>query len=122
MWVYKNKNPLGRQVNDCVIRAISLAEGRSWDDVYSELSKKAQEEGTLIDDVNFVEFYLNDRYKKMCYKKKGLKISLNDFARQFNRGVYLVTMQGHITCVINGIIYDIWDCGLKEIWCAWKVE
>ena len=37
MWRYLNKNPLARDTNDCVIRSISCAENRSWDDVYLEL-------------------------------------------------------------------------------------
>jgi len=31
MFKYYNANPLGRHVNDCSVRAISLATERTWD-------------------------------------------------------------------------------------------
>ena len=63
MWKYYNANPEHNNVNDCVVRAISKAEGKSWDKTYQELSKIAQYEGILLDDVDFVEEYLDKRYK-----------------------------------------------------------
>jgi hypothetical protein len=41
MYRYLNMNPRGRNVNDCTVRAISLATNRSWDEVYRELSHYA---------------------------------------------------------------------------------
>lgn len=122
MWVYHNQNPAQRQVNDCVIRAISLAEDRSWDEVYYELSQIAQRECIILDDVDFVEPYLNKKYDKVCYRCKDCKLTLEEFARLNPTGVFLVTMKGHITCVVDGDIYDTWDCTDRFIWCAWKVE
>lgn len=122
MWQYHNRNPLKREVNDCVIRAISLAQNRSWNEVYDELSEYAKEQGTLLDDVTFVEPYLNERYSKECYRCKSCKLTLKDFAYTHKKGIYLVTMKGHITCVIDGVLYDTWDCSHRNIWCAWKVE
>lgn len=122
MIVYHNQNPLGRRVNDCVVRAISFATKRSWDNIYEELSEIAREQGTLLDDSNFVEHYLNERYEKICYKCIGCNITLREFVNEHRKGTYLVTMRNHITCVKNGNIVDTWDCSDKKIWCAWNVE
>ena len=62
---FYNANARGNFVNDCVIRSISVAEGKSWDETYKELSIIAQHEGILLDDVNFVENYLDKRYKRV---------------------------------------------------------
>lgn len=121
MWRYLNKNPQARDVNDCVIRSISCAEGRSWDDVYDELSDLAQEQGIILDDARFVEPYLDSKYERTCYDKNGEKMTVGDFLYSHPYGTYLVTMQGHITCIKNGILYDTWDCRHKKIWCAWQV-
>lgn len=121
MYKYYNCNPAHRQVNDCVVRAISLAQNKSWDKVYSELSTLAQQSCVLLDDVSFVEPYLNERYNKTCYKINGHRISVNDFIKQNPLGTYLVTMKGHITCIIDGTIYDTWNCEDNIIWCAWEV-
>ena len=64
MYKYYNANAKGRYSNDCTVRSISLAEGKTWDETYEELSDLAQKEGILLDDVNFVEEYLDKRYKR----------------------------------------------------------
>ena len=38
MYKYYNANALGNYVNDCTIRAISVAENKSWGETYDELS------------------------------------------------------------------------------------
>lgn len=43
MYKYYNANINNNFVNDCVIRAISLAEDKSWGDTYDELSRIAKE-------------------------------------------------------------------------------
>lgn len=121
MYRYLNKNPKARDVNDCVIRSISCAENRSWDNVYDELSELAQTQGILLDDVRFVEPYLDSKYNRTCYKNDKFAMTVGEFVEANPTGIYLITMQGHITCVKEGILYDTWDCRDKLIWCAWEV-
>ena len=118
MWKYYNANVLGHSVNDCVVRAISKAQGKTWDETYEELSDIAQLEGILLDDVNFVEEYLDKRYKRTCHYSK----TVGEFAKEHKRGTYLITMEGHITVIIDGIIYDTFDCSDRRMWCAWTVK
>lgn len=114
---FYNANAYGNFVNDCVVRAISLAENKTWNETYKELSLIAQKNGIILDDVNFVEPLLDNRYRRVCYKEKYV----GDFALENPRGTYLITMKGHITCCIDGIIYDTFDCRDKIMWCAWEV-
>ena len=118
MWKYYNANVLGNSVNDCVVRAISIAENKSWDETYEELSDIAQMEGILLDDVDFVENYLDKRYKRACHYSK----TVGEFVEEHKRGTYLITMQGHITVVVEGIVYDTFDCTDRRMWCAWEVK
>ena len=118
MWKYYNANPEHNNVNDCVVRAISKAEGKSWDKTYQELSKIAQYDGILLDDVDFVEEYLDKRYKRQCHYAK----SVGEFSEEYSKGVFLITMQGHITVLIDGVIYYTFDCRPRRMWCAWKVK
>ena len=115
---FYNANVKGKFVNDCVIRAVSTAESKSWNETYKELSELAEEQGILLDDVNFVEPLLDSRYERVCHKNK----LVGDFAEEYVDGVYLVTMAGHITCIIEGTIYDTFDCRGRRMWCAWKVK
>lgn len=89
MWKYFNANTLGNAVNDCVVRAISIAEGKTWDKTYEELSDIAQSEGILLDDVNFVENYLDTRYRRACHYSK----TVGEFVEEHKKGIYLVTME-----------------------------
>ena len=118
MYKFYNANVHGNFVNDCVVRAISVAECKTWNETYTELSELAQDEGILLDDVNFVESYLNKRYKKVPHYAK----TVGEFAEEYPKGTYLVTMLGHITVIIDGVLYDIFDCRDRIMWDAWKVD
>ena len=118
MYKFHNANARGRFVNDCVVRAISVAEGKSWDESYDELSDIAQDEGNLLDDVNFVEGYLDRRYKRVPHYSR----TVGEFLEEYPKGIYLVTMPNHITVVLDGVLYDVFDCRNKTMWTAWKVN
>lgn len=118
MYKFFNANSHGNFVNDCVIRAISVAEGKTWDETYKELSTIAQKDGILLDDVNFVEDYLDDRYKRIPHLSK----TVGEVIEEFPIGTYLVTMNGHITVIIDGILYDTFDCRPRTIRCIWEVS
>ena len=94
MWKYYNANPHGNNVSDCVVRAISVAENKSWDKTYEKLSDIAQKEGILLDDVKFVEKYLDQRYKRMCHYSK----TVGEFLQEYSKGIYLITMPRSHNC------------------------
>lgn len=118
MYKFYNANAKGRFTNDCVVRAISLAENKTWDETYKELSEIAQNNGIILDDVNFVEPLLDSRYERICYDSTFV----GEFIEEHPNGTYLVTMNGHITCVKGGILYDTFDCRNRIMKCAWKVR
>ena len=117
MYKFYNANAKGRFTNDCVIRAISLAEDKTWNETYDELSEIAQRNGIILDDVQFVEPLLDSRYRRICLSEKYV----GEFIEEHPNGIYLVTMKGHITCIIDGVLYDTFDCRDRIMWCAWEV-
>lgn len=117
MFKYYNANPLKNNVSDCTTRAISLAEGESWDYTYEKLSNLARRQGQMLDSVEFIEDYLDDRYPRQCHYSK----TVGEFAREFPQGVFLVTMNGHITCIIDGCIYDTFNPSKRTMRCSWKI-
>ena len=114
---FYNANVHGKFVNDCTVRAISLAEGKTWNETYRELSKIAQNKGIILDDVNFIDPLLDSRYDRLCARNKYV----GEFAEEHKQGTFLITMNGHITCCIDGVIYDTFDCRDRKMWCAWYV-
>ena len=122
MFKFFNANPLGRRVNDCTVRAISLATNQSWDTTYRELSSYAQEVGTMPDDVIYIDGYLDRRFQKIYEKSKNdEELTVEQFAHRYPFGIYLITMRGHITCCINGCIYDTFNPKDRIVWDAYKV-
>lgn len=117
MYKSYNANVHGNFVNDCVVRAIAVAEGKTWDETYDELSELAQDDGILLDDVRFVEDYLDDRYERVPHYSK----TVGELAEEYPIGTYLVTMPGHITVILDGILYDVFDCRKRQIWSVWEV-
>ena len=83
------------------------------------LTGKAKKNGILLDDVNFVEPLLNYRYDRvMTYPDE----TVGDFVERCAYGTYLITMPNHITTVIDGVVYDTFDCRDRILWDVWKVE
>lgn len=97
MYKYYNANANGNFVNDCVIRAISVAENTSWEDTYDDLSRIAKKNGILLDDVNFVEPLLDYRYERLPVSN----ITVGEFSEMYPYGIYLITMPNHITVLKN---------------------
>lgn len=118
MYKFYNANENGNFVNDCTIRAISVAENKSWSETYDELSRIAKKNGILLDDVNFIEPLLDYRYVRV---KTYYNESVGDFIKRHPLGTYLITMNGHITVSKNGTIYDTFDCRDRILKNAWEV-
>ena len=117
MYRYYNANPYNRHIDDCVVRSISLLTGRSWDEVYDEISDIASDNRLMFDSVEFVEQYLDNRYPRECHYSK----TLEEFIDEHPKGKYAVSMDGHLTAVIDGICYDTFNPLRRVIRCVWKI-
>lgn len=118
MYKFYNANAVNRYTDDCVIRAISCATNKSWDYVYDYLSDIAQYEGTLFDKRDFVRNYLDRTYQRL-YDVNG---SVGYVSGLFPDNTLLITMNGHIVCSKNGVIYDTFDCRDREVESVWLVS
>jgi len=112
---HENPNPVGKSVGDCTVRAISLAEGMTWEDAYLGLCMKGYEMSDMPSSNDVWGSYLTDRgwqYHRLqdscpfCY-------TINDFATEHNKGTYIVATGSHVVCVRDGQYLDTWDCGEK---------
>lgn len=118
MYRHYNANPLNNNTADCTVRAISTAEEKTWDETYRKLSRLAQRQGVIFDDVTFIEDYLDKRYPRQCH----YSMTVGEFIEEFPRDCFLITMKGHITCVKDGILIDTFDCRDRKMWCCWQVK
>lgn len=115
---YLNNNAMGKIEDDCTIRAISCATGKSWDYVYEHLSDIAQAQGTMMNDRNFIIKYLDRRYERL----PRLRGTVGEVAEEYSDYIILITMNGHITCSKYGVIYDSFDPRKRKAEFAWVVR
>ena len=118
MYKFHNQNPLNLYTDDCTIRAISMAEGKTWDETYDKLSDLAQEYGTLLNNRDFIIEYLDNRYKRVPTYGK----TVGEVASMYEDHVVLITMDGHITVAKYGTIYDLFDCRKYYAEYVWIVK
>lgn len=117
MYKFSNKNPYGRYENDCTVRAISTAEGITWDAAYDKLSELAQVNRTMPDDREFIRSYLDVNYPRVPY----LPETVGEVSGMYDNNIILITMTGHITCSRFGTIEDTFDCRERIAEDAWIV-
>lgn len=118
MYKFYNENPTNRFEDDCVVRSISCATGKSWDYVYDYLSDIAQYEGTLFDKRDFVINYLDRTYQRV----PDIYGSVGEISAMFPHNTVLITMRSHIVCSKNGVVYDTFDCRDRQAEYVWIVS
>ena len=109
-------------VRDCVTRAIAIATGLDYKRVYDDLNElaKAERKGKRKKGIsNSRQGVYKDTYKKYLLSLgwkwiptmqigQGCKVHLR--ADELPKGTLIVSVSKHLTCVVNGVIYDTYDC------------
>lgn len=111
MWRKYNPNPKGKAVGDCTVRAISMALGKPWNDVYCDLCEVGLNLcdmpsanavwGAYLRENGFQRFSLPNTCPD-CY-------TVEEFCREHPSGIYVLALSGHVVCVRNGDVFDSWD-------------
>lgn len=81
-----------------------MLHGKSWDNVYENISDIAQSQGAMMNDGRFVVDYLDRRYKRA-----PVEYTVGETSNAYPKNIVLITMRGHITCSKYGEIYDSFD-------------
>ncbi len=112
-YIYANPNPKNKIVDDCVIRALSLALGKSWDEIHYALAKQSYFDKDIMNANSVWGKYLNgigiERHNlpdncPLCY-------SVRQFTTDHPKGVYIAATGTHVVAVIDGDYYDTFDSG-----------
>lgn len=124
MWIYCNPNPKGKEVPDCVIRALCIAMDRSWHDVYWDICEQGAIDcnmpssdhvwGKYLYDIGFEPFLLPDSCPE-C-------VTVNLFCKMFPFGTYIIGTGYHAVAVIDGDYYDSWDSGNEVPSFFWRIK
>jgi len=124
MFIRCNPNPLGKQLGDCVVRAISIATSQGWRQTYDELCNEGRRQadmpasnsvwGSLLRKKGFRQFVLPDACPE-C-------VTVRAFCRMYPEGIYVIGTGTHAVTVIDGDYYDTWDSGNEQPTYFWRRE
>ena len=125
-YVFHNANPAGKlNAGDCVIRAISTATNADWDKVFLGLCAVGLELKDVASSKPVYTKYLQNigyPMQKQPRKRNNTKYTAEEFAREFNRGTYVISLANHLSVVVNGKIYDTWNCSDKCVGNYWVIN
>ena len=122
MWIEYNVNPISNRVEDCAIRAISVALNISWDDAFDLIAHNAKQMGSVMhSNVVFGSVLRQHGFTRRiipdtcpdCY-------TIKDFCIDHPKGTYVVGTGSHVVAVIDGNYIDTWDSGNEIPIYYWK--
>lgn len=122
MFIEHNENPYGANIDDCVIRAITFALNIDYWDVFDELCNIND---TIYPNLNINSFPVFDMYLKrhgLECREFNTKLTVKQFSDGFDEGIVLVLVNGHMTVVKDGNIYDTWNPSRYKCQFCWVVK
>lgn len=110
-FVSENLNPNGKSVGDCVIRAISKALNKSWEEIYIELCIQ----GYLMADLPSSNQVWGAYLKAKGFTRDIIPnecpdcYTIEDFCNEHPTGTYVVGTGTHAVAIVSGCLYDTWN-------------
>ena len=112
LWRYFDPNPLPEDENDCTVRAICAVTTWDWDTASRVLFETARSLrrmpssdkawGELLHRMGFRRYAAPDWYPG--------RYTVRDFCLEHPHGEYFVCPRQHVAAVIDGQVWDSWDC------------
>lgn len=112
---------------DCTVRALAKASGMSYEQAWQKLYD-------LQGANRHCAFRIFEYLRKMpatmgvirSFKFRAHRgtprIKLREFVENHPEGRYLVQVAHHVAAVVDGKLYDTWDCGRKCVYGAWEIK
>jgi len=122
-FIETNLNPTGKRVNDCVVRAIMKATNYTWRTVYAGLTGLGNDLYRLPNEKEVYHLYL----KQLGWEKQPMprhenrkRYTVIEFAAENPVGTFVISVANHLTVLVDGNLYDTWNCSRKCLGNYWK--
>ena len=118
-----NSKDLKNLFGDCVIRAFSKTEDRSWVEIYDELVPIAREMQCMPNTKHAYVKWLKAHgyvYTGISNKKGSKRPTVSGFATSHKQGRYVMVAANHLVAAVDGSFYDSWDSGEKCLYGYWQ--
>lgn len=134
-WIYddggRSKYFKAENVRDCVTRAIAIGTGKDYKEIYDLINEFAKKErtgtrkrgkssarnGVYKNTTRRVLESLGWKWVPTMTIGSGCTVHLS--ADELPEGVLIVSVSRHLTCVIDGVIHDTYDCSRDETRCVY---
>lgn len=123
MYILYNANPK-HKTTDCALRAVCKALNKDWQSAYFDLCKLGSQLWCMPNDDKAIEEYLRlNGFVRRSYKVRtgDKRLTVAEFARMRSGGTYVLRIANHLTCVVNGDIYDLWDTSSKCVYSYYEL-
>lgn len=107
----ENLNPKNQRVGDCVIRAISAALGQTWEHTYVDICLIGLKKYDMPSANAVWGEYLKEKGFTRKLVQEDSDYTVADFAKDHPDGIFILAIDGHVVCVIDGVWIDSWDSG-----------
>jgi hypothetical protein len=110
------------KVGDCVTRAIAIATGKDYKEIYEALYQfngETPRNGVRKKDTRkFIENYLGWKWVPLMGIGTGCRVHLraDELAKQ---GTIILKLSKHLATVKDGILYDTYDCSRSGTRCVY---
>lgn len=111
-------------VGDCVCRAIAIVTEKDYKEVYNtikEITDENPRNGLSKEATKKVCEYYGGKWVATMKIGSGCKVHLSK--DELPDGRLICNLSRHVTCVIDGVIYDTYDCsrdGKRCVYGYWK--
>ena len=108
-----NPNPMGKEVGDCVIRALCSVTDKSWYEIYDILSELGRKIACPFNSIEISEFdYHKELFGMIRHKvtrEKGKRaLFVEKFCKEHPTGKYILRLANHIRGVKDGKYYELY--------------
>ena len=121
IYIFYNRRPDGKQMQDCVCRAISTALGISYPATDKLLNLVADQYGCEKLYVDCYGHLLSDIFGYKKYFPRS-EMTVEQLIENYPDKRLIIRVNGHLTSSIMGTLLDIWDCSNEIVDCYWVVE
>lgn len=107
-------------VGDCVTRAIAIATGKDYKEVYNEVKKMvgySPRNGIICADTKKIVKAFGGVWHACMGIGTGCKVHMRE--DELPKGTIVVNVSHHLSCVKNGVINDIYDCSRDGARCVY---
>lgn len=123
---YTNVNPRGKICEDCVIRAVALATGESWESTIRQLTELGIKRGYVCNDSRLYPEYLKlkgfvemKEPRDCCNRKMTIKDFLIMHEGEPFRTMVVNAGSHHVICIKDNKVRDIWNSSRQTMHKYW---